>query len=327
MKLPDFETTGFSSLPYGDSLDSYVRQRTLAAPIPCRGVGVHSGMPVTMILNPAAPDTGIVFRRIDLDPVAEVAARWDNVIDTRLCTVLGDQDGNPLVGTIEHIMAALAGCGIDNAVIELDGPEVPIMDGSAEPFVFLIDCAGTVEQTAIRTAIKVLKTITVEEGGKRVTLAPASEFTLSFEIEFAARAVGRQRRNALLSGFREELSAARTFGFAEEVNALRQMGLARGGSLENAVVIEGDRILNHGGLRYTDEFVRHKMLDAVGDLALAGKPLLARFEGSRSGHALNNLVLRKLFATPGAWIEVEMPRGEDAFPESMMVSDNARMAL
>jgi UDP-3-O-[3-hydroxymyristoyl] N-acetylglucosamine deacetylase len=265
-------------------------------------------MPVTMKLCPAEPGTGIVFRRIDLDPVAEVKARWDNVIDTRLCTVLG-YPGQPLVGTVEHLMAALAGCQIDNAVIEIDGPEVPIMDGSSEPFVFLIECAGIAEQAAIRTAIKILKPITLEDGEKRVTLRPAAGFSLGFEIKFDTAIVGKQRHITHLAAdnFKTELSRARTFGFLHEVNALRQVGLARGGSLENAVVIDGDAVMNQDGLRFKNEFVRHKILDAVGDLYLAGKPLLGHFEGVRSGHALNNQLLRALFAQADAWLEVEMP--------------------
>ncbi len=286
----------------------YQSQQTLKSSISCTGTGVHTGMPVTMKLCPAEPGTGIVFRRIDLDPVAEVKARWDNVIDTRLCTVLG-YPGQPLVGTVEHLMAALAGCQIDNAVIEIDGPEVPIMDGSSEPFVFLIECAGIAEQAAIRTAIKILKPITLEDGEKRVTLRPAAGFSLGFEIKFDTAIVGKQRHITHLAAdnFKTELSRARTFGFLHEVNALRQVGLARGGSLENAVVIDGDAVMNQDGLRFKNEFVRHKILDAVGDLYLAGKPLLGHFEGVRSGHALNNQLLRALFAQADAWLEVEMP--------------------
>jgi UDP-3-O-[3-hydroxymyristoyl] N-acetylglucosamine deacetylase len=286
----------------------YQSQQTLKASISCTGTGVHTGMPVTLKLCPAEAGTGIVFRRVDLDPIMEVQARWDNVIDTRLCTVLG-LEGQPLVGTVEHLMAALAGCQIDNAVIEIDGPEVPIMDGSSEPFVFLIECAGIAAQTAIRTAIKILKPITLQDGEKRVTLRPAASFSLGFEIKFDTAIVGKQRHITHLAAdnFKHELSRARTFGFLHEVNALRQVGLARGGSLENAVVIDGDAVMNQDGLRFKNEFVRHKILDAVGDLYLAGKPLLGHFEGVRSGHALNNQLLRALFAQPDAWLEVEMP--------------------
>ncbi len=286
----------------------YQLQKTLKSSISCTGTGVHTGMPVTVRLCPAAAGSGIVFRRVDLDPVVAVKASWDRVIDTRLCTVLG-YGNQPLVGTVEHLMAAFAGCQIDNALVEIDGPEVPIMDGSSEPFVFLIECAGIAEQAAIRTAIKVLKPVTLEEGEKRVTLRPARSFSLGFEIKFDTAIVGKQRHLTHLAAdnFKTELSRARTFGFLHEVNALRQVGLARGGSLENAVVIDGDAVMNSDGLRFKNEFVRHKILDAVGDLYLAGKPLLGHFEGVRSGHALNNQLLRALFAQPDAWIEVEMP--------------------
>ena len=285
-----------------------IRQTTLAAPIHCTGTGVHSGLPVTLRLLPAPADRGIVFRRVDLEPAVEIPALWDRVVDTKLCTVLGSADGAVTVGTVEHLMAALAGCQIDNLVIEIDGPELPIMDGSAEPFVFLIECAGVARLDAARKAIKVLRAIEVIDGDKRAILSPASDFSLDLEIEFAASVVGRQSRVTTLApdAFKRDISRARTFGFLHEVDALRRIGLARGGSLENAVVIDGDTVMNEGGLRYADEFVRHKLLDAVGDLYLAGRPLLASFDATRCGHALNNQLLRALFANPDAWVEVEV---------------------
>jgi len=251
-----------------------------------------------MRLCPAAPDTGIVFRRDGVD----IAALWSNVVDSTLNTTLSNREG-VTIGTVEHLLAALAGCEVDNAVIEIDGPEVPIMDGSAEPFVFLIDCAGTVEQDAPRRAIKILRPVSITEGSKTAALLPADGFSMTVEIDFASRAISRQDIAITLDGptFKTEIARARTFGFLHEVDRMRAAGLARGGSLENAVVVSGDTVLNEGGLRYADEFVRHKVLDAIGDLALAGAPIIGHFRGLRSGHALNRRVLEALFATPDAW--------------------------
>ncbi len=281
------------------------RRRTLKASIGCVGVGVHSGRRVSLSLHPATAGTGILFRRKDLGGL-EVAALWDNVVDTRLCTVLGDPTRPEIrIGTVEHVMAALAGCGIDDAIVELDGPEVPILDGSAAPFVFLIDCAGTTTRAGMAEVLEVIRPIRVQEGAAWAELLPngGDRFEGSFEIEFNAGAIGRQHCAERLTphGFRTGLASARTFALAEDVEALRAAGLALGGDLTNAVVVEGDRVLNPGGLRRPDEFVRHKLLDAVGDLALAGAPLRARFTGHRSGHALNNRLLRKLFADRSAW--------------------------
>jgi len=277
----------------------------LKASIGCIGVGLHSGRKVALTLHPAAAGTGIVFHRSDLG--VSIPARFDRVVDTRLCTALG-AEGRPEVriGTVEHVMAALAGCGIDDAMIELDGPEVPILDGSAAPFVFLIDCAGIVHSAAPRNAIEVLRKIRVEDkSGAFAELLPAREaaFDADVEIDFPNTAIGRQSlaMRVTQASFRETLADSRTFTLAEEVTRLRAAGLAQGGSLANAVVVDGPLVLNPGGLRHADEFVRHKLMDAVGDLALAGAPLRARFRGSRSGHALNNRVLRALFADPSAW--------------------------
>ena len=288
-------------------------QRTLKAPIHCSGVGVHSGRRVTLTLKPAEAGTGITFVRTDVPAHrAVVPARWDRVCDTRLCTVVGNEHGTT-VGTIEHLMAALAGAGIDNAEIELDGPEVPIMDGSAEPFLFLVDCAGQVDEDTPRRAIRVLRPITVsDDKGASANLQPAVGFSINCEIEFASRAIGHQRfaLSPTVDDFKAEVSRARTFGFLHEVEQLRAAGLARGGSLENSVVVNGDSVLNEDGLRYEDEFVRHKILDAMGDLALAGAPIMGRFVGVKSGHRLNNLVLRALFADPQAW-RMEVPTAAD----------------
>lgn len=283
-------------------------QHTLGAPIDCTGIGLHSGQRVTMTLAPAAPDTGIVFLRTDLPADrALIPARWDAVVDTRLCTVVANERGGS-VGTVEHLMAALRGCGVDNAVIELNGPEVPIMDGSSEPFLFLIECAGLAAQAAPRRHIRVLKEVRVEDGPKMVSLSPSPVSSFQVEIDFETAAIRRQVGSLRLlpsdgvgGSFKTEVSRARTFGFLHEVEAMRKAGLARGGSLENAVVINGDRVMNEGGLRYADEFVRHKILDAVGDLYMAGAPILGHFHGVRPGHAMNNLLLRALFADATAW--------------------------
>jgi len=290
-----------------------VRQRTLKNSMSCTGVGLHGGDTVTMTLLPADANTGIHFRRADLDgDAAIIPARWDLVVDTRLCTVLGNESG-VTIGTVEHVMAALAGCGIDNAVIEVDGPEVPIMDGSSEPFVFLIECAGVVEQDAPRRVIRIHKEIQIAEGEVEVSLTPGDCLDLNVRIDFDSKAVARQELSVgLMNGsFRKELASARTFGFLHEVEQLRAAGLAKGGSLENAIVVSGDEILNEEGLRYDDEFVRHKMLDAVGDLYLAGAPIIGCFNGARSGHAVNNRLLRKLFADETAW-SYDVIRGDEA---------------
>ena len=280
-----------------------VRQRTLRAARAITGIGLHSGAPVTLTLLPAPADHGIVFHRTDVDgSKAEIVARWDRVSDTRLCSAIANDHGVS-VGTIEHLMAALAGCGIDNARVELDGPEVPVMDGSAEPFVALIRAAGVVDQEIARRVIRVLKPITVETDQGRAELHPSSVFSLDFEIEFSSDAIRRQhlQLGVVNGAFCKELANARTFGFLHEVEYMQKNGLARGGSLDNAIVIDGDRVMNADGLRRDDEFVRHKALDAVGDLYLAGNQIIGAYQGRRAGHAINNALLRALFADPDAW--------------------------
>jgi len=283
-------------------------QHSLKRPIHCRGVGVHSGARVRMRLVPAPADHGIRFRRTDLpkgpDGTAnEIPASPEAVVDTTLCTVLGNQRG-ARVSTVEHVMAALSGLGVDNAVVEIDGPEVPILDGSAEPLVFLIDRAGRIAQGRPRRTLRLLEPVEVADGRSRARLLPASQARLDVEIDFDSPAIGRQRLDLALTpeSFRRELAPARTFGFAEEVAELHARGLARGGNLDNAVVIEAGRVANAEGLRCTQEFVRHKALDAVGDLALLGVPVIARFEGRRCGHSLTVALVQALRARPEAWI-------------------------
>lgn len=282
-------------------------QRTLKSAICCVGVGLHSGRRVNVALRPAAAGTGVVFRRLDLG--VDIPARFDHVADTRLCTVLA-LPGQPeaRVGTVEHLMAALSACKIGNIIVELDGPEVPVLDGSAAPWVFLLDCAGTFEQDAPVRVIEILQTVRVQDGDAFVELRPGASASLemSVSIAFDAAAIGRQALSLAVDGLaiRHELADARTFTLAREIAGLQAAGLAQGGSLDNAVVVDGARVLNPGGLRRSDEFVRHKMLDAVGDLALADATLQGRFVGYRSGHALNNRVLRALFADSANWREV-----------------------
>jgi UDP-3-O-[3-hydroxymyristoyl] N-acetylglucosamine deacetylase len=296
-------------LPHSLSLQTTATtQRTLAASISCVGVGLHSGRKTRLALHPLPAGCGIVFRRTDLDAAVgptDIPARHDHVIDTRLCTVIG-HPARPecRVSTIEHLMAALAGCGVHNLLVEVDGPEVPILDGSSASFVFLIDCAGLVEQHAAVAQIEVLRTVRVENGAAFAELRPSAfGFDMALSIDFAARAIGQQALSLRLSpeSFREELARCRTFTMVQEVEALRAVGLALGGSLDNAIVVDGDRILNPTGLRAPDEFVRHKLLDAVGDLSLAGAPLCGRFVAHRTGHALNNRLLLALFADDANW--------------------------
>ncbi len=280
-----------------------VMQHTLKSEIGCSGTGLHSGETVSIVLHPAPADTGIVFRRTDLDgPDNEIPALVENVVDATLCTTLGNDKG-VTVATVEHLLAALAGCLIDNVYVDVDGPELPIMDGSAAPFVFLIECAGIVTQDRSRRFIEVLKRVDVSIDGREASLSPGSGFSVGFQIDFDSDAIGRQDLSVqLVNGtFKGEISRARTFGFAEEVDQLRRMGLARGGSLENAVVVRGSEILNDEGLRYENEFVRHKILDCVGDLYLAGAQISGHFQGYRSGHAMNHAIVRALFADPSAW--------------------------
>lgn len=278
-------------------------QHTLRDSITCQGIGLHSGRAINMTLRPAAEDEGIVFIRTDLKaPGNVIPALWDHVVDTRLCTVIGNRAG-ALVGTIEHLMSALRGCGIDNLTIEIDGPEVPAMDGSAMPFVDMIEEVGTVAQAAPRRVIRVLKEISVEEGGKRVTLKPADGSVFGGEIEFDHPDIGRQRfETRLMNGnFRHDIASARTFGFLHEVEYMRSQGLALGGSMDNAIVLDKSGVMNPDGLRFENEFIRHKLLDAIGDLYLAGARIEGAYDGCKAGHAANNALLKALFAAPDLW--------------------------
>jgi UDP-3-O-[3-hydroxymyristoyl] N-acetylglucosamine deacetylase len=282
------------------------RQRTTVAPAIIAGVGVHTGDRVRLAVRPAAEGTGIVFVRTDItDRDNRIPVSGEAVVDARLNTMIENAAGVRL-STIEHLMAAFAALGISNAVIEVDGPELPILDGSALQFVQLLDRAGFRRQSAPVRYIEILEPIRVQDGDKSAALLPCDRYEMRFEIDFPTPVIGNQVIDFVVDEetFRDEIMAARTFGFAHEVEALRRAGLARGGSLENAVVIDGDQILNPGGLRMEREFVRHKALDAIGDLYVLGAPLLGRYEGVKAGHAINNLLVRELLANPQAWREV-----------------------
>jgi len=279
-----------------------LRQRTLRSLMRAAGVGLHTGRKVTMTLRPAQPETGIVFRRVDLPEPVDLPARVDLVGETRLCTCL--VRGPVRIYTVEHLLSALAGLGIDNAYVDLDGPEVPIMDGSAAPFALLLQQAGIETQAAPKRFLRVRRVVDVAEADRYARLEPWDGFRLSFSIEYAHPVIERSRTSLTIdfgeTPYLEAVARARTYGFMTEVEDLRENGLALGGGLDNAVVLDEERVLNAEGLRFADEFIRHKILDAVGDLALVGRPLLASFVAHKSGHALNNRLLRRLLAEPEA---------------------------
>ncbi|MCW8916049.1 MAG: UDP-3-O-acyl-N-acetylglucosamine deacetylase [Magnetovibrio sp.] len=288
-----------------------IKQKTLKSAISCTGIGLHSGEKITMTLNPADVNTGIQFRRTDISGGgAEIPAAFDSVCDSRLCTTIGKEQGKT-IATIEHLMAALAGVGIDNAIVEVGGAEVPVMDGSSAPFLFLIDCAGLEEQDAPRKAIRVLKPVSIVDGDKSANLAPSNGFSLDFHIDFDNPTIGVQSMSVDMTDavFKNEIARARTFGFLHEAEALWAAGLAKGASLDNAVVVSGDKIMNEDGLRFEDECVRHKILDAIGDLYLAGGTLQAHYTGSKASHALNNQLLHELFSDPANYEIVDMVEG------------------
>ncbi|PBJ83759.1 UDP-3-O-[3-hydroxymyristoyl] N-acetylglucosamine deacetylase [Lysobacteraceae bacterium NML93-0399] len=290
------------------------RQRTIKNVIRATGVGLHSGEKVFLTLRPATPDTGIVFRRVDLDPVVEIPADGNLVTETTLCTGLSCGPAN--VQTVEHLMSALAGLGVDNLYIELSAAEVPIMDGSSGPFVFLLQSAGVVEQDAPKRFIRVLRTVEVREGDKIARFEPYDGFKLDFTIAFdhPAIPVAQSRAEVEFSteAYIREVSRARTFGFMRDLEYMRERNLGLGGSMDNAIVLDEFRVLNDDGLRYANEFVRHKILDAVGDLYLAGHPILGRFVGYKSGHALNNKLVRALLAEADAWEKVSFDQTASA---------------
>ena len=291
-----------------------LNQRTLKNSIRASGVGLHSGKKVLMTLRPALPDTGIVFRRTDLGELVDIPAHAEYVGDTMMGTTL--QKGDAKISTVEHLLSALAGLGIDNALVEVSAGEVPIMDGSAGPFVFLLQSAGIEEQKAPKRFIRILDTVRVEEGDKWARFDPYDGFKVNFEIEFDHPSFKKRSQTATMdfstTSFLREVSRARTFGFMRDLESLRARNLALGGNLDNAIVLDDDRILNEDGLRYEDEFVKHKILDAIGDLYLLGHSLIGEFSGFKSGHALNNKLLRTLISTRRAWREVTFDSLADA---------------
>lgn len=280
-----------------------IKQRTPKKVIQATGVGLHSGDKVILTLHPAPIYTGIVFRRTDLSPVVEIPASYEHVCDTTLCTSL--QHNGVKVATVEHLLSALAGLGIDNAYVDINAPEVPIMDGSAAPFVFLIQSAGIREQNAAKRFIRILKPIQIKEDGKFVKFKPYNGYKVSFTIDFDHPVFNDRPQNAVFdlssTSYVKEVCRARTFGFMSEYEKLRENELAKGGSLDNAIVVDDYRVLNEDGLRFDDEFVKHKVLDAIGDLYLLGSSLIGAFEGYKSGHELNNKLLRKLMVHQDAW--------------------------
>lgn len=280
-----------------------VKQRTLKNEIRATGVGLHTGQKVYLTLRPAPVDTGIVFRRTDLNPAVDVLATATNVGDTTLSTSIGQ--GEAKISTVEHLMSALAGLGIDNAIVELSANEVPIMDGSAGPFVFLIQSAGIVEQAAPKKFIRILKNVTIEEGDKSASFKPYNGFKVHFTIDFDHPVFKDRKLDTEIdfstTSFVKEISRARTFGFMHEFEYLRSKGLVKGGSVDNAIVVDKYKILNEDGLRYEDEFVKHKILDAIGDLYLLGYGLIGEYSAYKSGHGLNNKALRKLLDDKDAW--------------------------
>ena len=288
-----------------------IRQRTLKTTIRATGVGLHTGDKVYLTLRPAPVDTGIVFRRVDLDPIVEIDAKPENVGDTTLSTCVV-KDG-VRISTVEHLLSAMAGLGLDNAYIDVSAPEVPIMDGSASPFVFLLQSAGVTEQNAPKKFIKIKKKVTVEDGDKKATFEPFDGFKVAFTIDFDHPVFKKSSQTSVIdfstTSFVKEVSRARTFGFMKDIEFLRANNLALGGSQDNAIVMDDYRVLNEDGLRYDDEFVKHKILDAIGDLFLLGHSLIGSFTGYKSGHALNNQLIRTLMADESTW---ELATYEDA---------------
>ena len=293
-----------------------MKQRTLKEPVRTKGVGLHTGAKVEITLRPAPPDTGIVFRRMDLDPPAELKADPYLVTDTRLCSML--ESGPAKVSTVEHLMSAFAGLGIDNALVDLTGPEIPILDGSSAPFVYLLQSAGIVEQDAPKRYVRILHPIEVRDGDKWARFVPHNGFRIEFTIDFKHPVFEKSGKTVAIdfadTAYAKEVARARTFGFMHEVEYLRSQGLALGGSLDNAIVMDEYRVLNQDGLRYEDEFVKHKVLDAIGDLYLLGYPIIGAFEAYKSGHALNNALLRELLQHQEAWEYVSFERSEDVPP-------------
>lgn len=305
-----------------------IRQRTLKAVVKATGIGLHGGRRVEMTLRPAAPDTGIVFRRVDLDPPVELPCDPYAVVDTRMCS--GLQKGAAKIGTVEHLMSALSGLGVDNCYVDVDAPEIPIFDGSAAPFVFLLQSVGFEVQNTPKRFLRVKKAVEYVEGDKYVRLLPYDGFKLSFAIHFNHPAIDNTATDITVDfasqQYARDVARARTFGFVQDLEVLIGMGLAQGGSLDNAIVLDEYKVLNADGLRYDDEFVKHKILDAIGDLYLCGYPLLAHYVANKAGHALNNQILRVLLEDKDAW-EIVTFEDDAVLPETLRGQLTIQMAF
>ncbi len=313
-----------SAFRVGETLN----QKTIAEKVACTGVGLHTGEAVQMVLHPARPDSGIVFVRTDFPYPVEIPVRPDSISSTRLATTLGK--GDATVSTVEHVLAALYALGIDNVRIEMDGPEVPVMDGSSAPFVHLLRAAGTFEQDCSRRVLKIRRPIEVRDGEKRIRLLPSRSFKVSYAVDFAHPLIGRQEIREWkidAAHFEEEIAHARTFGFLHEVEALWKAGLARGGSFENTVVLDSHAVINREGLRWEDEFVRHKVLDLIGDLAVLGMPLQGHVCVERGGHAMHQKLIVAILENPSAWQIIEPATGDflglDVIPFGALVRATA----
>ncbi len=289
-----------------------IPQRTLEHPIRCSGIGLHSGRKVELVLRSAPEDSGIVFHRKFTGKTIKIPARAEYVVDTRMCTTLGK--GEARIATVEHLLSAMAGLGIDNAIVEVNGPEVPIMDGSSAPFVFLIQCAGIRIQNRAKKVMRILKKVSMKDGDKSCSIYPAAGFKVSYLLDYEHPLLRSRKVSVDFStqAYTREVSRARTFGFLHEIEALQKAGLALGGSLENAIVMDAFRVINEGGFRYEDECVRHKILDTLGDLALAGYPIIGAFEGMRTGHEMNHRLVKALLADTSAWRIEELEHSEVA---------------
>lgn len=294
----------------------FIRQKTIRETIKCSGVALHSGATVDMYLKPAPENSGIVFVRTDVKENNIIPAHWDNVVDTRLCTKIGNESGCT-VGTVEHLMSAIAGCEVDNLIIELDQGEVPVMDGSSDCYVALFDQTDIIEQNAPRRYIQILEKKFVRHNGAFASLSPHTSFKVDVEINFDTKAIGSQRYQYIHSreNFSNNIAKARTFGFLHEAEFLWKQGLAKGASLENTIVIDSEKVMNDDGLRFKDEFVRHKVLDSIGDLYLAGAPIIGAFRGSKNGHCINNLMLKELLSDTKAWRYIYLPVQDTASNE------------
>ena len=298
-------------------LEGQLSQQTIAEKISCTGIGLHSGAPVQMTLHPARAGAGIVFVRTDLSHPVEIPVHHGSVASTNMATTLGR--GDATVSTVEHLLSALYSLGIDNVRIEVDGPEVPVMDGSAAPFVFLLRSAGIYDQREVRRQLRIRRTVSVRDGDRTIRIEPDDRLRISYAVDFAHPAIGRQRLDRIeidADGYEDEISRARTFGFLREVEALWKAGLARGGNLDNTVVMDDERVINPSGLRFRDEFVRHKVLDLLGDISLLGMPIRGHIIAERAGHALHQQLVQAILADGDAWeIEGELaPASEDALP-------------